>query len=178
MQIIDAHRGLGNKKGKVYSMGMDSRVSNFHSLKWVGSTVLCFRGSFGMLSESALRLVLGDVFNNLPFLCQVILSYSHSETCTNPPVNNCFLSPVHLSRMWANNTEERCFIPSWFLSLCLYAEQTYCVHLKLFLWTMQVPWHHHIRIFQNPCLGKQLSIITGTRVNLFLLPKGKKKNSI
>ena len=53
-------------------MGMDSRVSNFHSLKWVGSTVLCFRGSFGMLSESALRLVLGDVFNNLPFLCQVI----------------------------------------------------------------------------------------------------------
>lgn len=99
VQIIDAHRGLGNKKGKVYSMGMDSRVSNFHSLKWVGSTVLCFRGSFGMLSESALRLVLGDVFNNLPFLCQVILSYSHSETCTNPPVNNCFLSPVHLSRM-------------------------------------------------------------------------------
>lgn len=63
--------GYETREGKVYSMGMDSRVLNF-SVTVVRSTVPLFRGSFGLLVECALRLLSGDLLTSFHLRAEFI----------------------------------------------------------------------------------------------------------
>lgn len=65
-QVIDAHRGLLNKRRESVFNENGLRGLEF-SFTDVRSTVLSFRGSFGMLSESTLRLFSGDLLTSPHF---------------------------------------------------------------------------------------------------------------
>lgn len=148
--------GYKPREGKVYSMRMDSRVLNFHSL-------VCDPHFFHS----------GAPFNILPLPCWVYSIPTPVQTLQWATVQ--FYQPVRPQDV-SKQHWGKMFHASQFLSLFLYKANALCMP-HVFSWTMQVPWHHHIRISQNPRLEKQLSLITGTRVNLFLLLKKEKKKT-
>lgn len=134
-------------------------------------TVLSFRGSFWHVLRKCFETSLRWSFNILPFPCQVYGIPTQKLVQTFQRTIAQLYQPCGSLQDVSKQHWGKTFHTFQFLSLyLLYKANILCIP-QTFAWKVRVDWHHHISIFQNPRLGKQLSVITGTRVNLFLLLK-------